>query len=410
MGVGQCGEVLEIGRGVAFGGGDAHQAGQGRAEAGTHGADEGVGLSGGDAGFLRFVADIDLDQQGWRGAGGLHGVGDGVGEFRAVQGFDAMGEPDRRERLVGLQPADEVEFGFGVGGEQSGEFPFGFLDTVFAEPELAGGDGFGDGGGGLRFGNRDERDLIRIAAGAAGGLRDAGADMLQGVFYHMKNTLILFWRVLFWRAAASEAGAGGVGAGMDEGLLAWGRAVKQRRRAKLPVIWLFTDAMRLPDPLPAIAQLPCGLCGVVFRHDGAPERAALALRVAALCRRRGLALVVAGDTRLAMRVGAGFHLRGGRWPDAVRPNASKFPVTASAHDMPEIRRARLAGAKIVFLSPVFATASHPGKAALGPLKWVNIARRFKGLELYCLGGVNGKNIRLLGKDCAGAGAITVLFP
>lgn len=168
--------------------------------------------------------------------------------------------------------------------------------------------------------------------------------------------------------------------------------------------------MRLPDPLPAIAQLPRGLCGVVFRHDGAPDRAALALRVAKLCAKRRLALAVAGDTRLAMQVGAGFHLRGGRWPDAVRPNASKFPVTASAHDIPEIRRARLAGAKIVFLSPVFPTASHPGRAALGPVKWVDITRRFKGLELYCLGGVNGGNIRLTGKFGAGAGAITVLFP
>ena len=214
-------------------------------------------------------------------------------------------------------------------------------------------------------------------------------------------------------AAAIDAGAGGVGAGMDEGLLAWGRAVKQRRRAKLPVIWLFTDEMRLPDPLPAIARLPRGLCGVVFRHAGAPDRAALALRVAALCRRQGLALVVAGDARLATRIGAGVHLRGGS-----RPGRAGFGwmqprnglVTASAHDIPEIRQARLAGAEIVFLSPVFPTASHPGRAALGPVKWANIVRRFNGLELYCLGGVNGGNIRLTGKFGAGAGAITVLFP
>jgi thiamine-phosphate pyrophosphorylase len=200
---------------------------------------------------------------------------------------------------------------------------------------------------------------------------------------------------------------------MDEGLLAWGRAVKQRRRAKLPVIWLFTDEMRLPDPLPAIAQLPRGLCGVVFRHDGAKDRAELARRVAALCRKRGLALVVAGNARLAMRIGAGLHLRGGNWPGSAGSGwirARNGLVTSSAHDIAEIRRARLAGAEIVFLSPVFPTASHPGRAVLGAVKWLNIARQFKGLELYCLGGVSGRNIRILGQSGIGAGAITVLFP
>jgi hypothetical protein len=55
---------------------------------------------------------------------------------------------------------------------------------------------------------------------------------------------------------------------MDERLLAWGRAVKQRQRNALPALWLFTDTERIPDPLPAIGRLPRGLCGVVFRHDG----------------------------------------------------------------------------------------------------------------------------------------------
>jgi thiamine-phosphate pyrophosphorylase len=204
-----------------------------------------------------------------------------------------------------------------------------------------------------------------------------------------------------------------VGAGMDERLLAWGRAVKQRRASKLPVLWLFTDTLRLPDPLPAIAQLPQGLCGVVFRHDGAPGRVALALRVAELCARRRLPLVVAGDSRLAMRIGVGFHLRGGKWPDHAQPNRGLTRnnlVTASAHNITEMRRARRAGAKIVFLSPAFPTASHPGENALGAVKWVNLARRFRDLEIYCLGGVTGRNIHFLGRFSTGAGAITVLFP
>ncbi len=199
---------------------------------------------------------------------------------------------------------------------------------------------------------------------------------------------------------------------MDAGLLSWARAVKQRRRrgrlgAQPPVLWLFTDAARLPDPLPAIAALPKGLCGVVFRHDGMPGRLSLALQVARLCKKRRLPLVVAGDARLAARVKAGVHLRGGFWPSQLRIPAI---VTSSAHDTPELRRARRAGAAAIFLSPMFATASHSGGRPLGPLKWALIARRSGGSKIYSLGGITGGNAAGLPPACAGAGAISALIP
>ena len=162
---------------------------------------------------------------------------------------------------------------------------------------------------------------------------------------------------------------------MDAGLLAWGRAVKQRQRRKEPVLWLFTDARRGGDPLRAIAALPRDLCGVVFRHDGVPDRAKLALQVAKLCRKRRLRLVVAGDARLAARIGAGCHLRKGSWEGHFRPRGL---LTSSAHDIAELRMARQAGAQIIFLSPVFSTASHPGGRPLGALRWANMAKSAGG--------------------------------
>jgi thiamine-phosphate pyrophosphorylase len=96
---------------------------------------------------------------------------------------------------------------------------------------------------------------------------------------------------------------------MDRQLEGWARAVKARGRRGLPVLWYFTDAMRGADPVAVVKRLPRGLCGVVFRHDGVAGRAALAREVAAVCRARGLALVVAGDARLAASLGAGVRLR-----------------------------------------------------------------------------------------------------
>lgn len=195
-------------------------------------------------------------------------------------------------------------------------------------------------------------------------------------------------------------------------LAAWARQVKARggtRSGKggrgLPALWLFTDAVRLPDPLPAIARLLPG-CGVVFRHDGAPSRAALAAAAARLCRSRGLVMVVAGDPRLAAAVGAGLHLRAGRAARAWRRAWLRRgqPVTSSAHDGAELLRARRAGADAAFLSPLFATRSHPGTRPLGPVRWAALERGARGPAL-ALGGVAGGTARRVPRSARGAGLI-----
>ncbi|MBS3023773.1 MULTISPECIES: thiamine phosphate synthase [Acidiphilium] len=191
---------------------------------------------------------------------------------------------------------------------------------------------------------------------------------------------------------------------MDEQLIAAARAVKRRRRCRHPTLWLFTDRARLPDPLGAIARLPPGLSGVVLRDDAAPDRAALAAAVAKLCRRRRIALVVAGDARLAARLHAGLHLRRGR----VVPGRKPGLVTASAHGRQELVRARRAGAGLVFLSPAFPTASHPGAPALGPVRWAALARLAGGVQVVALGGIEGRRMRALGPACRGVAAIGAL--
>jgi thiamine-phosphate pyrophosphorylase len=120
-------------------------------------------------------------------------------------------------------------------------------------------------------------------------------------------------------------------------------------------------------------------------------------------------LSVAGDWRLAARIGAGLHLREGRWPGAA---PRWLPVlTASAHGIAGLRRARRAGAGVAFLSPVFATSSHPGAPALGPLRWELAARRGGGgMSVGALGGVTGHGIRRISRNaCRAVGAIAALI-
>jgi thiamine-phosphate pyrophosphorylase len=194
---------------------------------------------------------------------------------------------------------------------------------------------------------------------------------------------------------------------MDQKLLSWGR---RRRTSPLPRLWLFTDAVRLADPRVSVAALPRGLAGVVLRHDGDPDRLALGLDLARICRARRLVLVVAGDVRLAVRLGAGVHLRAGRRPGPVR---APGVITSSAHSVPDLRRAARAGAALAFLSPAFPTASHPGAPGLGPSRWGAMARslgaRLSRPRLGALGGVDGQNLRRLpARRCDAVGAITAL--
>ncbi|HET9148495.1 MAG TPA: thiamine phosphate synthase [Acetobacteraceae bacterium] len=192
---------------------------------------------------------------------------------------------------------------------------------------------------------------------------------------------------------------------MDNRLIRDARAVKRRRRMPFPALWLFTDSIRMPDPLPVIAKLPRDIGGVVFRHDNIPNRVELARQVAGLCRIRGLPLVIAGDVRLAARLRAGQHRREG-WMPRLRPRRGL--ITASAHGMAGLRRAARLGADLVFLSPAFPTASHPDAAALGALRWAQLSRSSR-IPVLALGGIEGIRLRRLGSCCAGGGAIGALY-
>ena len=170
-------------------------------------------------------------------------------------------------------------------------------------------------------------------------------------------------------------------------------ATKTPRRAT-PILAFMTDAERTPDPEAALRTLPRGTL-VIFRHYGAADRGALGQRLAALARRRGLIFFVAGDRRLARQLKAdGLHLADGmvkRWA-LFAPSGSGIAFSAAAHDEAAVRRAAKAGACLVLMSPVFPTASHPGRPALGLVRLATACRR-SPVPVLALGGVGPENVR-----------------
>ena len=149
------------------------------------------------------------------------------------------------------------------------------------------------------------------------------------------------------------------------------------RRQPLPRLWLMTDERQGEALWKALERLPRG-CGVVFRHYSLArgERRRLFERVRKVARRRGLLLLAAP------------HLRA----DGVHGGLQGF--SRSAHSLRELKGAEKAGARLIFLSPAFATRSHPGARPLGPVRFGLIARQAR-VPVIALGGVDSRNARRL---------------
>ncbi len=178
----------------------------------------------------------------------------------------------------------------------------------------------------------------------------------------------------------------------------------------LPTLVLMTDDERLPDPSAAASLLPRGSL-IVVRARETEQRAYLAAALARIARSRGLVLVVADDPLLVARLGShGAHFPESRAGEMAHWRARRphWLITASAHSLRAAARAAHFGADAVFLSPVFATKSHPGRAPLGALRLRTMAQ-ILDVPVYALGGIDARNVgRLGGANIAGIAAIGAL--
>jgi thiamine-phosphate pyrophosphorylase len=127
----------------------------------------------------------------------------------------------------------------------------------------------------------------------------------------------------------------------------------------------------------ALSRLPRG-SGVVFRHYSLPlgERRSLFAQVAKVARRRGLVLIRAGDERLSGEDGV--HSRRG-------PGLRTWPAHSRREAVAGIR----AGADLLFVSPVFATRSHPDAHVLGRAR-LGLMIRGLPVPVIALGGMTPK--------------------
>lgn len=145
-----------------------------------------------------------------------------------------------------------------------------------------------------------------------------------------------------------------------------------------PRLWFFTDdRLTLEAILAAAMALPHG-SGIVVRSGDSRRLKRLLAHLMPVARRRRLVLTASGAGH-THDVGRHIGRRG-------RVDGHQEAMTASAHNVPELRRASRAGAALVFVSPVFATRSHPKARPLGPLRLAALVRASR-VPVVALGGM-----------------------
>lgn len=166
-----------------------------------------------------------------------------------------------------------------------------------------------------------------------------------------------------------------------------------RQIKPLPSLWLLSDARNDARLEGALMRLPRA-SGFIYRHyhlDGA-QRLARFRELERIARARGHEIILADSALTAAEWGAD-GIYGA--PRALWPRRAGLRRLATVHDPREIALANRLGADAVLLSPAFPTATHPGAAHLGPVRF----RRLAALSLVpviALGGMDRRGAARLG--------------
>ena len=160
-----------------------------------------------------------------------------------------------------------------------------------------------------------------------------------------------------------------------------------------PALWLLSDQRNDAVLEDALRRLPRG-SGFIYRHYHLPpeERVSRFGALARIARARDHVVILA-DSALTAREWGADGIYGA--PLSLVPRRAHMLMLATAHDMREIAQAARVGADAALLSPAFATRSHPGAPALGPVRFRLLAQNL-AMPVIALGGMDVGKAQHLG--------------
>ncbi|MDX5948219.1 MAG: thiamine phosphate synthase [Zymomonas mobilis subsp. pomaceae] len=150
-----------------------------------------------------------------------------------------------------------------------------------------------------------------------------------------------------------------------------------------------TDERLGESLIPAIKRLPRH-SGIIFRHYYLPlkDRKKLFFKIKKIAKKRNIILFLADSPQRA----AAWRADGVHGSNSLKRTARPLLRSKAIHNQYDIATAQKCD--LVLLSPIFATRSHPGKAPLGRVKFLQLSRFIKP-AIIALGGIKAKTLRAL---------------
>ena len=188
---------------------------------------------------------------------------------------------------------------------------------------------------------------------------------------------------------------------MEKDQSVWRRKFRAAERAApgaRPRAFFLTDAVRTPNPISVVQELPPGW-GVIYRHFGDVDRRDMAFKLARLSCRRRLLFLIAADPELAFETGAaGVH-----WPEAMASESRKWRykfalMTASAHSRRALAVLENLPIDVALVSSVFPSNSASAGPPLGPVRFRKLIKSHH-IQTVALGGVSALRVAQLDGQC-----------
>lgn len=141
-----------------------------------------------------------------------------------------------------------------------------------------------------------------------------------------------------------------------------------------------------------------------------PLKALLTL-ASALCKKHKAQLLINGQLGLAHDFDVGLHLSSEQLMALQsRPLAARLPVSASCHNVEQLKHAQALGLDFVVLGSVHKTASHPGIEPMGWDTWQKL-RAEVSLPIFAIGGLSPSDVSIARQHGAqGVAGISAFWP
>jgi len=177
--------------------------------------------------------------------------------------------------------------------------------------------------------------------------------------------------------------------------------------------FFFTDLSKVCDYEKIIEKLPKNSAIIIREYNlDKNSREIFARRISQLARAKSLKIIVGKDFDLAKKIKAhGVHFSDhDKLPlKFLKKNQPKnFIFSFACHNLKSFLKAQKLRPDVIFISPIFATTSHPNGKNIGIRNLSKIIRNHKNKKqiLVALGGINSHNIKMLCKlKINGFGAI-----